>query len=395
MEQRAGLKIAVGLFVVVGLVFAAGSIFLLGERGRYFSPQHSLNAFFASVAGLHEGATVRVAGVAVGRVKRIRLPRPPEQRVLVELAVAGEAIENVRRDSVARIETVGFLGDKFIEIGAGSPREPPLPDGATLRVEEAPDFGALVGRGQRVLGHAERIAASLDTMLSTLEKAKTAEAVASAVRTADRLARLVEEGEGALPWLLKHPESKALVADTLGSVRAAAGAVEHGEGALPWLLNDPESRRMVQDLGRAAEALAAVADAVKDGPGLAHALLYDPEGGKLLAETSQTFQEAQSLLRAIRDGEGALPALLFDPESRRLVKDLAEASEHLREITEKVAHGEGTLGGLVVDPTVYENLAALLDGAQRSWLFRWVIRSTVESGRKGQRVRANGAATEK
>ncbi|MFQ5658197.1 MAG: MlaD family protein, partial [Candidatus Methylomirabilales bacterium] len=143
MEPRSSVKIVVGLFVFAGLLLFAASIFFLGERGRYFAPQHPLKAFFTNAAGLHQGAMVRLAGVAVGRVTGIRLPSPPERKVLVELNVAGGAIENVRRDSVARIETIGFLGDTFVAISVGSPQEPRLPDGATLRAEEPADFGAL------------------------------------------------------------------------------------------------------------------------------------------------------------------------------------------------------------------------------------------------------------
>ncbi len=311
MEQRrSSVKIVVGLFVFFGVLLLAVSIVLLGERGRYFSTQHSLRAFFTKVGGLHEGAAVRLAGVAVGRVIRIQLPRPPGEKVLVELNVAGGAIENVRRDSVARIETLGFLGDKFIEISVGSSQEPRLPDGATLRVEEPTDFGVLVGQGQRVLGHAEGVAASLDTMLSTLEKAKTTEAIAGAARTLERIAASME-------------------------------------------------------------------------------------GGKIVEKASQTIQELDSLLQAIRGGDGAIPTLLFDPKSRDLVKNLTEASDHLKEISEKIARGEGTLGGFLVDPTVYEDLTALLEGTQRSWMLRSVIQSTMESGREAQREKAKVAANEK
>ncbi len=46
----------------------------------------------------------------------------------------------------------------------------------------------------------------------------------------------------------------------------------------------------------------------------------------------------------------------------------------------KINEGEGTLGALVVDPTVYDRLAAVLDGASRSLLLRSLIRSL---GRRG------------
>lgn len=331
MEPRTSTKIVVGVFVFAGLLLFAVSIFFLGERGRYFAPQHPLKAHFTNAAGLHEGATVRLAGVPVGRVTAIRLPSPPEQKVLVELNVAEGAIENVRRDSVARIETVGFLGDKFIEISVGSPQEPRLPDGATLRVEEPTELAALVGQGQRVLGHAERFAASL----------------------------------------------------------------ERGEGALPWLVQDPASRRFMEDLARTAEALAALSKEMKEGRGLAHALIYDPEGGRVVAKVSQTLEEVRSLVQAIQSGDGAIPALLADPKSRELVENLTAASRHLKEISEKIARGEGTLGAFLVDPTVYENLTALLEGARRSWILRWFIRGTLESGREVREEAAKAGANKK
>jgi len=211
----------------------------------------------------------------------------------------------------------------IVEISVGSAEQPRLPDGATLQVEERLDVAAFIGQGQRVLGHAERVAASLDTMLSTLEESKTPEAIAGAARTLERI----------------------------------AASMERGEGAIPWLIQDPASRRLVQDMARAAEAVGALAKEVKEGQGLAHVLIDDPEGAKLVQE------------------------------SRDLVKNLTEASRHLNEISEKIARGEGTLGALLADPILYENLTTLLEGTQRSRLLRSVIQSTLESGRHARKDR--------
>lgn len=341
---------------------------------------------------------MRLAGVPVGRVTRIRLPSPPEQKILVELHVAADAIENIRRDSVARVETMGFIGDKFVEISVGSPQEPRLPDGATLRVEEPADFAALIGQGQRVLARAEQLAASLERGEGALpwliNDPQSKRLVAEALGSVRAVTGSLERGRGALPWLVNDPESKRLVIDTLGSVRAVAASVEHGDGALAWVLQDPASRRLMENLGRAAEALATLTNEVKDGRGLAHALIYDPESGKMLAKASQTLEELHSLMREIREGDGAISALLSDPESRGLVENLTKASRHLEEISAKIARGEGTLGALLADPTVYEDLAALLEGAQRSRILRWGIRHTLESGRAARNERVKGGANE-
>jgi phospholipid/cholesterol/gamma-HCH transport system substrate-binding protein len=73
--------------------------------------------------------------------------------------------------------------------------------------------------------------------------------------------------------------------------------------------------------------------------------------------------------------------------------DFAAAMSNLRVITDRLRAGEGTLGGLLEDPSVYENLAAFLDGAQRSFLLRALMRSSIggagasaESGGDGSRA---------
>src|SRR5437667_11242952 len=53
---------------------------------------------------------------------------------------------------------------------------------------------------------------------------------------------------------------------------------------------------------------------------------------------------------------------------------------NLKEISEKVKEGEGTIGALLADPTIYERLVTILEGAQRSFLLRSLIRGLGEKG---------------
>jgi phospholipid/cholesterol/gamma-HCH transport system substrate-binding protein len=59
---------------------------------------------------------------------------------------------------------------------------------------------------------------------------------------------------------------------------------------------------------------------------------------------------------------------------------------NLRVITDRLKEGEGTVGGLLEDPTVYENLAAFLEGAQRSYLLRTLIRSSIGNATSGDKA---------
>ena len=73
-----------------------------------------------------------------------------------------------------------------------------------------------------------------------------------------------------------------------------------------------------------------------------------------------------------------------DAGIRQASRDLQAALANLKEITAKVNEGEGTLGALIADPTVYERLVSILDGAQRSFLLRTMIRSLGDKGTKSK-----------
>ncbi len=351
MEPRRGAQLKAGIFVVVVLLLFAVSIFVLGGKTRYFERHQTLMAAFSNVAGLLEGTPVRLAGVTVGRVSRIRFPSDPEEeKILVELKMAAETAGRIRRDSVARIETLGFLGDKYIEISGGSRGQPGLKEGETIKSEEPMDYQALLGEGKEVLARAATIASSLDEVISAFKEAGTGQ----------------------------------VVAETASSLRRVTAAIEQGNGLLPWLINDPESRRFAQDLRKASQAVAAISGELAKGQGLLHDLLYDEEGAATVKDLSQTLAGLRSFLAEVREGKGALGALVFDQRSREFVQDLERTSKNLKEITGKIAQGDGTLGGIIIDPTLYEDLTDLLEGTKRSTILRWVIRSTVNSGRRAK-----------
>ena len=177
--------------------------------------------------------------------------------------------------------------------------------------------------------------------------------------------------------------------------------VERGEGALGVLLRDPETARAIQRVVTAAEGLAQSVDRARTEDGVLHALLFDPPAGDL-RDTARRFREVTGRVargdgvigahparqrgehEADRPGAGrARPARERPGQDARLgeaLADLRAAMANLREITARVEAGEGTIGGLVQDPTIYENLAAFLEGAQRSLLLRALIRAAIGRG---------------
>ncbi len=116
--SKKGIETMVGLFVLLGI---AGALFLALKAANLASfgqnKGYTLSATFDNIGGLKPRAPVRSAGVTVGRVKRISLD--PKTYLGV---VTMEIDEHVKfpKDSTAKIQTAGLLGDQYIGLEAGS-----------------------------------------------------------------------------------------------------------------------------------------------------------------------------------------------------------------------------------------------------------------------------------
>ena len=72
MERNTAQDVKVGLFVFVAMALIGVSVWMLGEGGELLEDRYVLNCAFDDVAGLREGAVVRLAGIDVGEVRNIR-----------------------------------------------------------------------------------------------------------------------------------------------------------------------------------------------------------------------------------------------------------------------------------------------------------------------------------
>jgi outer membrane protein OmpA-like peptidoglycan-associated protein len=130
----------VGLLIVVTLLILATGIFLIGDKDLLFSATYRLDATFQNVAGLNNGADVRVGGIHVGTVKQIDLPERPDGKVTVVMKVKDSTRNLIRKDSVASIKTEGLLGNKYVEVSFGSNQAANVQDGDAIRSEAPTDI---------------------------------------------------------------------------------------------------------------------------------------------------------------------------------------------------------------------------------------------------------------
>ena len=111
-------EISVGIFMVAGILCLVYLCVNLGGVSLLGSDTFTINAKFSSIEGLEVGASVEVAGVPVGKVKRITLDEA-QASIRMEIQKGTEITE----DTIASIRTKGIIGDKFVKLSPGGSEE--------------------------------------------------------------------------------------------------------------------------------------------------------------------------------------------------------------------------------------------------------------------------------
>lgn len=130
------------IFVVVALFFLASMFVIFGQLR--FEREAVYTAEFADVSGLEEGQFVRIAGVEVGKVKRISLR--PDTTVAVELGVIDAAV--LTEGTRAVIRYADLVGGRYIALEKGTGGGNRLKPGDVIpKSNTAPalDLDALIG----------------------------------------------------------------------------------------------------------------------------------------------------------------------------------------------------------------------------------------------------------
>ena len=135
----AGERTLVGIFVLVAAVLLLGTVIVVS--GGFGSSGVPHPTYFKFAGGVQPGGAVRFGGLAVGKVKSIRVDPKNTTRIEVEVVVNPDA--PIKTDSVAKITTLGALGDNYIEVSTGTEGAPLLPPGAVLKSVEAFGLGQL------------------------------------------------------------------------------------------------------------------------------------------------------------------------------------------------------------------------------------------------------------
>src|SRR2546428_11738744 len=94
-------------------------------------------------------------------------PDPAATYIQVLLNVRGDVAPRIRDDTVASIRTYGLLGDRYIELSAGSPEAPAVPPGGLISSIDPVDIRRPVGRGGGIVHNIRQVAPPPEDVLGS------------------------------------------------------------------------------------------------------------------------------------------------------------------------------------------------------------------------------------
>lgn len=372
MRDETKRDLRVGALTLAALALLAVAILTIGQRQQIFVRHTRYQTLFTNVTGLQTGAAVRLSGVDVGFVEAIELPTDPEQnRITVHFSVDADYTERIREDSEVSIKTIGLLGDKYLEVRAGSSAAARVLEGGRVRGRDPAEVAEFVASGEDLIENLISISTSLKVILHR-----------------------IEAGEGLLGELTRSPEGEKAFSDvarsTVTELRDIMQKVNAGEGLLGRMITDRALADEVIAAAQSLQASGATITADLERTDSAYAVLFrDPEAAALLRETISAVRDASEAMAAafeeLSTGQGTLPRLMQDKEyADDFLDDLQALTSHLRSVMEKLDKGDGTAGAFLNDPLLYQDLENVVRGVEKSAVTSWFIRNRRKSGEKSQ-----------
>ncbi|MFY9550047.1 MAG: MlaD family protein [Thermoanaerobaculia bacterium] len=266
----------VGAFFMIVLILAGLLIWKIEDLriGRVTGKTVSIE--FGGVAGLKEKSDVRMAGVLVGKVARIRLVGG---KALVEIELTKDV--ELRNGASASIQSLGMLGDKYVELIPGPVGAPPIAEGTTLKGDTPVSFdqitklasdievdirditsnlksslGGPLGE-ERLTGIVENVLVLSQELRKLLESnranidsttANFREFSAQMTQLVDRIDKLVAANSGGVTTSINNARDlTAKLQTTVDNMNAITGKINEGRGTVGALVNSDETNRNLND----------------------------------------------------------------------------------------------------------------------------------------------------
>ncbi len=256
--------------------------------------RYPLIAKFTTSAGMYTSAPVRLAGVKIGIVDEIYL----EHRK----AVVRMMIENkykLLEDARVVISTIGFIGEKYVEIvykdefKTENPQY--IPPGGEIQVVEPFNLESITAKFDKIYENTLKITDSINDIISDKDSKESLRASFINLKSiSERLASLLDEN-GKVSRGLDHLDHLVLEMDQVFA--------DDKKGLLGDLKSTSEK------IDRVAADLTKISDNLRQGKGTAGKLLQDEE---LYKKIDDSVSSVQAMIKDLEKKKKSLDGITFN-----------------------------------------------------------------------------------
>lgn len=344
-ELRVGLLVLIALAVLIVLILnASGTL-------NPFARRLHLRARFADANGLREGSEVRLAGVRIGKVDRIRLmtasevgPGPNPQKIEVYMTINATidgvpANDRIRTDSTAQQASPSLLGSEMmVNITPGTPLGAMVKENDLLPSSSGNTMSDLATRGTDL---AERLSKLSDQL--------------------NEVVKDVREGKGTVGRLFNDESLYNNLNATVRDVEELAQAIKSGRGSAGKFIYD---EALYNNANEIAANLKAVSDDIRAGRGSAGKFISSDElynkVNRIADRVNNSMNQIDVMVADVNAGRGTLGKLVKDEaiynDARAAIARFNTTAERIDSVVAGAQRGEGTLGKLITDEALYNNV---------------------------------------
>lgn len=308
-KQLMWSKLKVGVVITLALITLFFTVFFAGGIENILSPKVEVKAQIHDVKGLREGSPVWLSGIEIGSVKAIHLH--PQYGAVITLSVKKSAMEYVKKDSRASVLTMGLLGDKYVELSAGTAE------------------AGTIQRGDMIKG-----AAQLELKDVMEVGTVSIQRMSDFIKKLDSLLTKIEKGEGTVTKFLTDPTLYDNLRDATKSLSLTLKDIRDARGTIKLLMEDPT---LYNNLLAASASFEELSRTMNNSSGTLKKLAEDPAlYNKLVSATAaiETFSvKLNSIIETVDKGEGVAGSLVRDKE---LASDLKATVAELKELIKNI-----------------------------------------------------------
>ena len=305
-------ELKVGVLVLVGIIILFYMSFRIGKYGVFREEGYEIVVSIGNASGLDIKTPVQIAGVEIGKVRKITLEDYKANATLI----IKEGVK-IPTDSTVAVRSQGVLGDKVIEIMPG-PAKVFLAQGDKIgNVIEAPDFNEIFTNVNVAAKSFGETMSDFKGLIGGTEKENIKKSIENIQVMSGDFKELIKENKESVTRIVNNAD------EALTGLKTVVKEVESGKGTLGLLITDD----------------------------------------KLYNDAKDVVGSMKNLTSDIEEGKGTIGKLVKDDT---LYVDARETAKNLKEITDGIKKGEGSLGKLVNDDKLYNETERTMKKVQRA-----------------------------